>query len=64
LPGAVLQVEGISSKYYVDCKPQTSSAASYDLESARRLWQLSEELTGGTMPTAIATPALAQASAL
>lgn len=39
------EVEGLSSKYWVDCKPQASSKASYDTEVARRLWEVSEELT-------------------
>ena len=39
------EVEGVSSKYYSDCKPQTSSKPSYDTETARRLWEVSQELT-------------------
>lgn len=39
------EVQGISSKYYSDCKPKTSSKASYDVDTARRLWEISEELT-------------------
>ena len=41
----VLQVAGISSKYWVDCKPVRSSAASYDTEAASRLWEVSQQLT-------------------
>ena len=39
------EVEGISSKYYSDCKPQSSSKASYDADVARRLWEVSQEIT-------------------
>lgn len=39
------EVEGVSSKYYSDCKPQTSSKPSYDMDTARRLWEVSQELT-------------------
>ena len=39
------EVEGISSKYYSDCKPKTSSSASYDAEVAKRLWDISQEMT-------------------
>jgi hypothetical protein len=40
------EVEGISGKYFEDCKLQTSSAESYDVEIARRLWQISADMTG------------------
>ena len=40
------EVEGVSGKYFADCKPVRTSEASYDLESARRLWELSLQLTG------------------
>ena len=40
------EVQGVSSKYYADCKPQASSKASYDQDVARRLWEVSQELTG------------------
>ena len=39
------EVEGVSGKYFVDCKPVRSSDASYDELAARKLWQVSEELT-------------------
>ena len=42
------EVEGVTSKYFVKCKPVHSSPASYDEEVARRLWQVSAELTGLT----------------
>lgn len=39
-------VEGISGRYFVDCRAVRSSARSHDEEAARRLWALSEQLTG------------------
>jgi NAD(P)-dependent dehydrogenase (short-subunit alcohol dehydrogenase family) len=41
-------VEGVTGKYFTDSKPVRSSAASYDLDAARRLWQVSLRLTGLT----------------
>ena len=40
------EVEGVSSKYYADCRPLASSKASYDADVAKRLWEVSQELTG------------------
>jgi hypothetical protein len=40
------EVAGVTGKYFVDCQPVPSSEASYDETAARRLWQISEELTG------------------
>jgi len=40
------QVEGISGKYFSNCKETRSSKPSYDAAVARRLWKVSEELTG------------------
>ena len=39
-------VEGISGKYFVDCKPAKSSPESYDTAVARRLWEVSASMTG------------------
>jgi len=39
-------VQSISGKYFARRRPEKSSEASYDLEAARRLWEVSEELTG------------------
>ncbi|WIG57891.1 MAG: hypothetical protein OJF49_000636 [Ktedonobacterales bacterium] len=36
----------VSGQYFVDCKPAQSSPASYDQDAARRLWEISEQLTG------------------
>lgn len=38
------EVEGITGKYFVKCKPVDSSEASYNLEAQKRLWELSEHL--------------------
>ena len=40
------EVEGISGKYFFEKKPIPSSKISYDKEIARRLWEVSTELTG------------------
>jgi NAD(P)-dependent dehydrogenase (short-subunit alcohol dehydrogenase family) len=40
------EVEGVSGKFYVNKKPVASSRQSYDEVAARRLWDLSERLTG------------------
>jgi len=40
------EVEGVSGKYYVNQKPVSSSRESYDEATARRLWEVSERLTG------------------
>ena len=39
------EVEGVSGKYFVKCKPRVPSKAARDDEAAKRLWQISEELT-------------------
>ena len=39
------EVEEITGKYFVDCRPVQSSALSYDPKLAERLWELSERLT-------------------
>jgi NAD(P)-dependent dehydrogenase (short-subunit alcohol dehydrogenase family) len=44
------EVAGVSGKYFVDRKPVRSSPASYDEATARRLWQVSEDLTGLASP--------------
>ena len=38
-------VEGITGRYFVDCRDVPSSALSYDAELAASLWELSERLT-------------------
>jgi retinol dehydrogenase-14 len=40
------EVEGVSGKYFVDCKPVQSSQLSYDRDLAEKLWQVSLDLTG------------------
>jgi len=40
------EVAGISGKYFVNKRPVTSSRESYDEAAARRLWEVSEQLTG------------------
>jgi retinol dehydrogenase-14 len=40
------EVEGITGKYYAYSHPVQSSPASYDLDTARRLWEVSSRLVG------------------
>ena len=40
------EVAGVTGKYFIKCKAAPSSRASYDEETARRLWEISEEMTG------------------
>ena len=40
------EVEGVSGKYFVDCKEVPSSPASYDLDTARLLWEAGEKARG------------------
>lgn len=40
------KVEGVSGKYFVNCREATSPRASYDERTARALWEVSEEMTG------------------
>jgi NAD(P)-dependent dehydrogenase (short-subunit alcohol dehydrogenase family) len=39
------EVEGVSGKYFVDCKETPSSKRSYEATVRQRLWQVSQELT-------------------
>jgi NAD(P)-dependent dehydrogenase (short-subunit alcohol dehydrogenase family) len=40
------EVEKVTGRYFQEMKPVESSPQSYDLDTARRLWEVSEELTG------------------
>ncbi len=40
------EVDGVTGKYFVNKRPVTSSRESYDEAAARRLWEVSERLTG------------------
>jgi retinol dehydrogenase-14 len=42
------QVEGVTGKYFTNCKPKTSSKSSYDQTTAARLWQISVDLVRHT----------------
>jgi hypothetical protein len=42
------EVEGITGKYFYKRKAITSSPLSYDEVTARRLWEVSEKITGLT----------------
>lgn len=40
------EVEGVTGKYFVKCKPRKSAATTYDEAAQRRLWEISEQMTG------------------
>lgn len=40
------EVEGVTGLYYADKRPVKTSPESYDVETARRLWEVSSELVG------------------
>jgi NAD(P)-dependent dehydrogenase (short-subunit alcohol dehydrogenase family) len=48
-----VEVEGITGRYFANRKPKTSSTASYDTDTAARLWEVSTELADltNTLPT-------------
>jgi len=39
-------VDGVTGRYFIDCREARSSRASYDPELAQRLWEVSARLTG------------------
>ena len=39
-------LEGVSGRYFVDCREARSSRASHDTAAARRLWDVSAAMTG------------------
>ena len=43
---AAPEVDGVSGKYFIDCRPAQSSRESQDREIARRLWERSAAMTG------------------
>lgn len=45
------EVEGITGKYWEKRKALSSSTASYNVETAKRLWEVSEELTNAVPET-------------
>jgi hypothetical protein len=40
------EVEGVGGKYYSDCRETQPTAAACDLEAAKKLWEVSEQLVG------------------
>jgi NAD(P)-dependent dehydrogenase (short-subunit alcohol dehydrogenase family) len=40
------EAAGVTGQYFVDCKARSSSSLSYDERAQRRLWQISEQMTG------------------
>jgi NAD(P)-dependent dehydrogenase (short-subunit alcohol dehydrogenase family) len=39
------KIENVTGRYFVNCRPVKSSASTYDESAARRLWDISAELT-------------------
>lgn len=39
-------VEGVSGKYFMDCKERDVSSGASDLSKAKKLWEMSENLAG------------------
>jgi hypothetical protein len=48
------EVEGISGKYFDKCKAVASNQESYDTQVAKRLWDVSEQMTQLGVPAAVA----------
>ena len=46
------EVENVTGKYFVDCRPVPSSSISYDADLAARLWDISMSLTASGDPPA------------
>ena len=46
------EVEGVTGRYFVDCRPAPSASISYDAELAARLWDMSASLTAVDDPPA------------
>ena len=46
------EVEGVTGRYFVDCRPVPSSGMTYDADLAARLWDLSASLTAAGDPPA------------
>jgi len=42
------KVDGVTGKYFANCREKRSNKESYNLEVARRLWEISERMTGVT----------------
>jgi len=42
-------VEGVTSQYFEKRRAVKSSFTSYDVDSARRLWEISEQLTAAAL---------------
>lgn len=46
------EVEGVSGKYFDNCRPISSNPASYDTDVARRLYEVSQELVAAAVGSA------------
>ena len=45
-------VEGVTAKFFDGTRESPAEAQAYDADARRRLWELSEELTGASGPPA------------
>lgn len=43
------EVDGVSGKYFDECREKSSTPVSYDVEAAEKLWQLSAKLTSADL---------------
>lgn len=50
------EVEGVSGKYFDDCREKKTTPISYDVEASEKLWQLSAKLTGLNADMLLASP--------
>jgi hypothetical protein len=55
------EVAGVTGEYFVGCRSRSSSPVSYNEDAARRLWEVSEALTG--MTSEAVPPAAMEATA-
>jgi NAD(P)-dependent dehydrogenase (short-subunit alcohol dehydrogenase family) len=56
------EVEGVSGKYFVNSKPQTSHRSSYEAAAAARLWEISADLVAASRSTRASTGRIASPS--
>ena len=42
------EIDSITGRYFIDCKPADPKPWAMDISAAKRLWVLSEEMTGFT----------------
>ncbi len=50
------EVEGVTGKYFADCREKQSNAISHDREVARKLWEISEQMVATASPAISSSP--------